>query len=201
MLENSKEELRTLVLLEFTKKLIIERNPTIFLKKINKPRTQKEKLLEKIESKIPELRKAPIIKQRPRIISRQRLKVPETRLPPQFAYLKPNPTQSIKLNLGKLEPLIQDPSIKIIEVNGANQQVIVKGGMGTMPTNTLLTEEDIDNILQEFSNKSRIPIGEGVTKIALGNYTLSAIISPEAGSRFILKKIPLMPPTPRIQRK
>lgn len=195
MLENSKEGLRTLILLEFTRSLIIEKNPTLFLETLNKPKIKKDKFINKIESRVPRLKKEIITKQR--IKPTQRLRVPETRLPPQFAYLKPGSRQKIKLNFGKLEPLIKDPAIKIIEVNGANQQTIVKGNMGSMPTNTILTEEEIKNIINEFSKKSKIPIEDGLTKIALGDYILSAIGSEENGLSFIIKKIAPNPPKAR----
>jgi len=58
------------------------------------------------------------------------------------------------------------------------------------PTNIILTEQEISEIIQTFSKKSKIPAGEGAVKIVFGQYELSAIISEEHGSRFIIKKIP-----------
>jgi len=215
ILNKGREELRTLVLLEFTKRLIIGTSPTIFLKRIERPikKTEKEKFKELVKSKIPELIEElpekslekplvkPLTKEFAPIHPSSVLRVPETRLPPQFAYLKPIPTKEIKLDLGKLNPLLADPAVNIIEVNGAGQQTIVKGKMGTKPTNIILTQEEINRVIQVFSEKSKIPVGEGVTKIALGKYILSAIISREAGSRFIIKKIPLVPQSPIMPRR
>lgn len=211
MLENSSEELKTLVLLEFTRTLIIGTSPTVFLKERQRPirKTKKEKFREIIKSKIPQEIKTEL----PRPITsaptpttittrpQPSLKVPETRLPSQFAYLRPYATTEIELDLGKLNPLLADPGVSVIESNGPDQQIIVRGRMGTKPTGMILTKEEIDKIIQTFSEKSKIPVGEGATKIVLGKFMLSAIISQESGSRFILKKIPPTPPNQMIPRR
>ncbi len=198
MLENSSLELKTLVLLEFTKRLIISKNPMEFLISSEMPKTKREEFVERVKNKIPETtEKFPEKEiQRPRQIPAQRyiqpapvLRVPETRLPPQFAYLKPTAAVEIELNLGKLNPFLYDPAVNVIESNGPEQAIMVKGRMGTKPTNIILSKEEIDQIIQIFSKKSKIPAGEGAVKIALGKYILSAIVSEEAGSRFIIQKL------------
>ena len=226
MLENSSVELKTLVLLEFTKRLIISKNPMEFLirEKRELPKTKKEnKFLdnEKFIEKIKAHQSYPLGKnkisdsegvfsgeieiQRPRQIPIQRplqntqiLRVPETRLPPQFAHLRPYATNEIDLDLGELNALLADNAVNVIESNGPDKAVIVKGGMGTKPTNIILSEQGINQIIQIFSKKSKIPAGEGAVKIALGRYILSAIVSEEAGSRFIITKLPSAPPAKRI---
>ena len=188
MLENLPEELQTLILLQFTEKLVIGTSPTIFLKEMNKPRTKSEKFKATVRSKIPDLVERPMVFAPPRIAPQPSLRVPEMRLPPQFAYLRPSATTEAKIDLGKLNPLLDDPAIREIESSGPDQYTIVRGRMGTKPTQIVLTKEEISQILQTFSDESKIPIGEGVTKIVLGNLTISAIISPE-GSRFIIKNV------------
>ena len=212
MLENSSVELKTLVLLEFTKRLIIAKNPIEFLIKQELPKTERSEFVEKVKEKTRSFQlfsenfgqeKTGIQTQRK--ISMQRpiqnapiLRIPETRLPPQFAYLRPYATTEVSLDLGKLNPLLADHAVNVIESNGSDQTVIVKGGMGTKPTNIILSEQEINQIIQIFSKKSKIPAGEGAVKIALGRYILSAIISEEAGSRFIITKLPSVPPAKRI---
>ena len=212
MLENSSVELKTFVLLEFTKRLIISKNPMEFLIKREKL-SKTEEFAEKIKQKIPEQFELEII-ERPKTFSEeiqrsrpptrvarqiltQRLiqnapilRIPETRLPPQFAYLRPYATTEVELDLGKLNPLLADPAINVIESNSPDQAVIVRGTMGTKPTNIILSKDEMDGIIQTFSKKTKIPAGEGAVKIALGRYILSAIISEEAGSRFIIQKLP-----------
>ncbi len=213
MLENSSVELKTLVLLEFTKRLIISKNPLEFLINSEAPKTtnkggktpnkggktKNEEFVERVKNKIPETAEKFSEREihKPRQISMQRniqiapvLRVPETRLPPQFAYLKPTAEKEVEINLEKLNPLLYDPAVNVIESNGPEQAVIVRGAMGTKPTNIILSKEEIDEIIQTFSKKAKIPAKEGAVKIALGRYILSAIISEEYGSRFIIQKLP-----------
>mgnify|MGYP001619147135 CR=1 FL=1 len=204
MLENSSVELKTLVLLEFTKRLIISKNPMEFLVKQELSKTKRDEFIDKVKEKTRSFQlssenfgQEKIGIQTQRKISMQRpiqtapiLKIPETRLPPQFAYLRPYATNEIDLDLGGLNPFLADSAVNVIESNGPGKAVIVKGGMGTKPTNVILSEQEINQIIQIFSKKSKIPAGEGAVKIALGRYILSAIISEEAGSRFIIQKLP-----------
>ncbi|MDP2672627.1 MAG: hypothetical protein Q8O84_02335 [Nanoarchaeota archaeon] len=213
MLENSSVELKTLVLLNFTKRLIISKNPMgFFLVKQELPKTERSEFAKKINKKIPEEIKAgtffqPLTKSfgispssesislgaKFKQKSQPILKIPETRLPPQFAYLRPYATNEIDLDLGGLNPFLADSAVNVIESNGPDKAVIVKGGMGTKPTNIILSEQDINQIIQIFSKKSKIPAGEGFTKIVLGKYVLSAIVSKETGSKFIITKLPRDP--------
>jgi len=199
MLEDSSVELKTLVLLNFTKRLIISKNPLEFLIKSESPKTKKEEFVERVKIKIPEItEKFPeTFVKMPRQILMQKavraapiLRIPETRLPPQFAYLRPTATREAELNLEKLNPLLYDPSVNVIESNGPDQVIIVRGAMGTKPTNIVLSKEEINEVIQTFSKKSKIPAKEGAVKIAFGRHVLSAIISDEYGSRFIIQKIP-----------
>jgi len=203
MLENASLELKTLILLDFTRKLVIATSPMVFLRekekqnKIKEVEKIKERKFEKVQIKaINQIQSASPIQNFRAPVARQRLpprlKIPEARLPPQFGYLKPVATTEVILDLGKLNPLIADPAIVVIESNGPDQQIIVRGSMGTMPVEIILTKEEIDKIIQTFSEKSKIPTVEGVTKIVLGRFVLSAIISKDAGSRFIIKKMPLI---------
>ena len=54
MLENSSVELKTLVLLDFTKRLIISKNPMEFLIKQEPPKTKSHEFVEKVKQRIPE---------------------------------------------------------------------------------------------------------------------------------------------------
>ena len=45
------------------------------------------------------------------------LRIPEIRLPPRLQYLRPRPTE-LEIDLAKLNPLVKDQAVKIIECNG-----------------------------------------------------------------------------------
>ena len=126
---------------------------------------------------------------KPKFYSQTRtLTIPEPKLPPNLQYLKPVP-RNIKIDLEKLNPLIQDPAVKIIESNGPDEHVLVRGTMGAKPTNTVLSKEEISRVIKKFSEISKIPIHEGVYRVVVGRLILSAIISDVVGSKFIIKKM------------
>lgn len=109
-------------------------------------------------------------------------------LPPNLQYLTPIPT-NVEIHLGKLEPLGEDPNIRSIECNGPDEIIYVRGNMGRKPTNFTLNRDEIDELLGVFSEASKIPLHEGVFKIVVGKYILSAIISSFVGSKFIINKM------------
>ncbi len=114
--------------------------------------------------------------------------IPNYPLPPGLQYLQPYPTQA-QVNLGKLNPLIQDPAVRNIECNGPGEPVIVKGAMGMKPTKIILSDNDIKSTIQAFSEAAKIPVDEGVYKIIAGNLILSAIVSEVISSKFIINKM------------
>jgi len=116
------------------------------------------------------------------------LRIPEPRLPPTFQYLKPSPS-NIQIDLEKLNPLIKDPLVKVIECNGPEENIIVNGSMGTKPTAIVLNKDEIDDIIKKFSSATKIPVHEGVYRAVTGRLILSAIISEIVGSKFIIKKM------------
>jgi hypothetical protein len=115
--------------------------------------------------------------------------IPETRFPPHIQYIKPVPINK-EIDLGKLNPLIMDKFVKIIECYGPNENLFVKGSMGVKKTGITLTDEEIKGIINKFSEETRIPANEGIFKVASGRLMFSAIISETVGSKFIISKIP-----------
>ena len=117
------------------------------------------------------------------------LRIPETRLPQNLQYLKPVPVENISIDLGKLNLFLRDSAVEIIECSGADQEITVKGRMGTKPTEVKLTKDEIDEVINKFSKESKIPLTKGIYKVALGKLILSAIISDVVGSKFIISKM------------
>lgn len=114
--------------------------------------------------------------------------IPESRFPEHLQYIRPTPTTK-DIDLGKLNPLIKDNMVKIIECYGPGENLIVQGNMGTQKTGIILNQEEIDDILQRFSRETKIPIHEGVFKVVTGRLIFLAIISEIVGSKFIINKI------------
>ncbi|VVB82276.1 Uncharacterised protein [uncultured archaeon] len=130
----------------------------------------------------------PIQKQISRPVVKQTLFIPEPKLPEYLEYLKPAPNTEIEMDLWKLNPLVKDQAVRIIEVN-PDEKVVVTGTMGTKQTGIVLNKEDIDRVINRFAEISKIPTNEGVYKVASGNLILSAIISSVIGSKLIIKKM------------
>ena len=116
------------------------------------------------------------------------LRIPRPRLPPRFQYLKPIPTD-VEIDLGKLNPLAKDPLVKNIECNGPNKNIIVEGTMGRKKTHITLNRKEIDEIIYTFSKTAKIPIHEGVFRVAVGKFIFFAITSEIISSKFIIRKI------------
>jgi hypothetical protein len=113
----------------------------------------------------------------------------EPQLPITVRHLRPYATQA-QIDLGKLGSLARDPLVKIIEVPGKGEKVLVSGMMGNKHTQIILDENEIRGIIERFSAFSKIPVEEGFFKTAVGNFVISAIISnQESGSRFVIKKL------------
>ncbi len=116
------------------------------------------------------------------------LRIPEPALPKTVSYLKPIPTPE-EINLAKLNVLIRDPLVKIIECNGPGENVLVIGMMGRKSSSIKLSREEIEEIVGKFAAASRIPVNEGLFKAAVGNLVISAVISETVGIKFIIRKI------------
>ncbi len=94
-------------------------------------------------------------------------------------------------NLGKLEILLKDPLIQTIECLGPGRNVLVKKFDKINVTKLILSQEEINQVITEFSNEAKIPLLGGILKAAVGNMVISAVTSEFAGSRFIINKISL----------
>ncbi len=121
-------------------------------------------------------------------LEKARLRIPEQVLPPQFRYLKPTPSER-QIDLGKLNPLVQDPLVKSIECGGPEQNIIVTESGGAKKTSIILSKEEIDEIVEKFSKAAKIPIHEGVFRVVVGRLVFLAITSEIVGSRFIIRKM------------
>ena len=129
-------------------------------------------------------------------LQQARLVIPEQKLPPNLQYLQPTPTDK-GIDLGKLNLLIKDPMVKIIDCPGPDQNVVVTGNMGTKKTGIILGRDEISDIVEKFSRESKIPAHEGVFKVVVGRFIFLAIVSEIIGSRFTIRKMIAAPGTPQ----
>ncbi len=114
---------------------------------------------------------------------------PKLILQPQFQLVQPSANLPPGFNLAKLEILLHDPRVTIIECPGPGKLVLARASGRTSVTKISLTTEEIQSIINQFSKESRIPIIPGLFKAAVGNLILTAVISELVGSRFIITKV------------
>ena len=91
-------------------------------------------------------------------------------------------------NLGKLNSLISDPRVRSIECQGPNKNILVHKDGTVQKTSLVLTSDEVENTIKDFSEKTRIPLIGGTFKAALGNLIITAVTSDFVGSRFIIQK-------------
>lgn len=193
MLEKTSLEFRKLFLLEFTKELVRNSSPELFIEQTL--REEKKEIKEQVKEEIKRIEK-PVLKKEELVIPKIRrkelrtpiLRIPEPMLPQRLQYLKPTPTKR-EIELGKLNPLIKDPMVVSIQCNGADENIVVSGKMGTKKTGIILNKQEIDEVIQKFSKIAKIPVQEGVTKIVAGKLILSAIVSNVVSPKFVIKKM------------
>jgi len=210
LLEDKSEEFKQFFLLAFTKELIINSIADEF---------KRLEVQEKIEKEILKKRTKEIIKEHDQAlklspekqlkamtqfkplpkpfkikkVAPRKLIIPQTKFPQRLQYIQPTASIApVKIDLGKLDPFIKDPGVQIIECDGPDVKIILKTP-AEKPTNVTLTKEEIDQVIKKFSEISKIPIQEGIFRVAVGNLLLSAIISGVIGSKFIIKKMRALP--------
>ena len=98
----------------------------------------------------------------------------------------------------RILPLINNPMISSVECPGHGKNFIINKSGLIQAISMSLTQEEIDEIMDEFSSKTKIPLIKGVFRAALGNLIISAVLSDFVGTRFHIEKIHPMqqPPMP-----
>ncbi|MDO8563566.1 MAG: hypothetical protein Q7R87_01000 [Nanoarchaeota archaeon] len=91
-------------------------------------------------------------------------------------------------SLNKIVPFLKDKIVQSIECKGPGRPLLVLKGGIIQVTNTILTKEEIDLIMEQISNETRIPLMSGLFKALLGNVIITAAISEFVGTRFIIEK-------------
>lgn len=111
----------------------------------------------------------------------------------QMPKIAPQPMPSAgkgsSVNLGKVTSLLRDPSVFSVECPGPTKNVLVNRA-GTIQTTPLtLTKEEINTLMENISDKTRIPLISGVFKAAYQDIIVTAVVSDFVGTRFIIQKM------------
>jgi len=118
----------------------------------------------------------------------KRLVIPISRFPTRLAYIQPMPAPGMNIDMGKLNALMQDPVVQVIECHGPDKEIVIRAPT-ERKTNVILEKDEIENIVKNFSETAKIPITEGVFRVAVGRLIFTAIISEVVGTKFIIKKM------------
>jgi len=89
----------------------------------------------------------------------------------------------------KLVPFLNDPAVLGIECPGPGKNILVHKFGAIQTTPVVLMQKEIDEIMKNFSERTRIPIIQGVFKAALDNIIVTGIVSEFVGTRFYIEKI------------
>ena len=86
----------------------------------------------------------------------------------------------------KIQTLVKNKDIQIIECPGPDKPILIheKGSLAKISLS--MSEEEIINLLKTIAQENAVPFAHGVMKIKSQNYSLTAVVSEFAGSRFII---------------
>ncbi|MFH0831384.1 MAG: hypothetical protein V1886_00745 [archaeon] len=91
--------------------------------------------------------------------------------------------QSIALN-EDIDRLLEDASVNAIEISGGS--ILVKKGSLFEDSGIKISENDLKQVMQKISGKTRIPLQEGVFKARLDDMSVSAVVSDLIGSSILI---------------
>ncbi len=113
--------------------------------------------------------------------------VPLPPMKPPRTY-SPNPQAPQNLNIGKMTKILYDPSVWSVECPGPGKGILVNRAGSILTSSITLTPEEIQQVLNEFSERTRIPLIQGVFKAVYQDLLITAVISEFVGTRFVLQK-------------
>jgi hypothetical protein len=147
--------------------------------------------------KRPPLQRPNLQFQRPSVAPQMNVPVPsapqivksQPQLPKPRAKTYPSIVEQITVfGLPKIDEFLEDPSVQSIECPGPEKPIIVSRGGMIETTRSTLKSEEIDRIMREISDKTRIPLTTGVFRAAVQGYLITAVISEFVGTRFVIQK-------------
>ena len=96
--------------------------------------------------------------------------------------------QKLISGLGHINPLLSDPAVQSLECTGPEKPLLVNRSGLIQATNFMLTPDEINTFMQEVSERTRIPLTQGLFKAVMGNLIITAVISDIIGTRFVVQK-------------
>jgi hypothetical protein len=121
---------------------------------------------------------------------------PKQMIPPQMPMPMPSPSAqssvpgvSLKqLDLGKIAEIIRDPTVISVESPGPGKNLLINKHGVIQAAPMVLVKEEIESIMNDISDKTRIPLIPGLFKVVLNDVLVIAVISEFVGTRFLVQK-------------
>jgi len=121
-------------------------------------------------------------------------KIVTVKKPEEKVEFKPSinnaPVEQNITDFAAIDKILNDVSVQTVECPGPNKQVLVYKNGKIQAANLTLNGDEINNIMNSLSKKTRIPIGSGFFKAAIGPYIITAVMSEFVGTRFIIQRKP-----------
>lgn len=92
------------------------------------------------------------------------------------------------INLGKLAAILVDPSVFSVECPGPYKNLLVNRGGNIQTSGITLTPEEVNAVMHNISEQTRIPLMPGVFRAAVQDLLVTAVISDYVGTRFMVQK-------------
>jgi hypothetical protein len=92
------------------------------------------------------------------------------------------------IDLGKVNDLLSDSEVYVVECSGPGKFLSVKRPKGVTTSSISLSEDEIKRIIANFASASNVYPTEGVFNAQFKNFSLVAVMSELAGSRFVLTR-------------
>ena len=125
----------------------------------------------------------------PKINQRLTKIFPEQRLPENRPIIKEISAQRTNaMGLNRISNILGDPTVLSIECPGPTKNLLVNRAGSIQAASIVLSKEEIDSIIEEIGEKTRIPISTGVFKAAFQDFLITAVISEFVGTRFLIQK-------------
>ena len=83
---------------------------------------------------------------------------------------------------------MQDPAVLNVECPGPYKNLLVNRGGSVQTSSVMLTHEEINSVMHNISEHTRIPITPGVFRAAVQDLLITAVISDFVGTRFLIQK-------------
>ena len=114
--------------------------------------------------------------------------LPEIPKLPKFPKIRAQNMTPVQNPIEKISTILKDPSVLGLECLGPGKFILVNHSGKIQTTPLAFSKENIDEVMSYISQKTSIPLIQGVFKTVLGNLLVTAVISDFVGTRFIIQK-------------